>query len=290
MSRKVLKSSRDGRPVGTLSPVVTCFLPPSKSNVYPTMRSFIALGTLALASTILAKPLTYNTKTDTTGKEPQGLAPELPSRHVTLAKRSPLDAQHLRSPSDFADTHELYRYGSDEIPSNVKVVELNNNGTASNKTLPQKSNPDLGYSAQFDSQNPPEPIRGSNGAPFLHESNTAIDYQNPDGLAAPPTDAGTVPNLKWSFSLSHTRTYLSTIRAFPYHALCSLHACLCRHRSPQGRMGARAGHHRPSTFKGRGCGRAQTGSRRIPRTSLAQDKRMVRLVFMYITTKVPHTL
>ena len=51
----------------------------------------------------------------------------------------------------------------------------------------------------------PQPIRGGKGAPFLHESNAALDAQNSDYLSAPTTDAGVVPNLKWSFSQSHTK-------------------------------------------------------------------------------------
>ncbi|KAH9914068.1 Bicupin oxalate decarboxylase/oxidase [Epithele typhae] len=63
--------------------------------------------------------------------------------------------------------------------------------------------PDVGQVASFDGA--PEPERGALGDTFLQTSNTAIDEQNPDNLAAPTTDAGAVPNLKWSFSLSHTR-------------------------------------------------------------------------------------
>ncbi|KAL6885679.1 putative oxalate decarboxylase oxdC [Trichoderma evansii] len=37
-------------------------------------------------------------------------------------------------------------------------------------------------------------------------TNQAIDLQNPDSLARQPTDNGPVPNLKWSFSDSQTRT------------------------------------------------------------------------------------
>lgn len=51
----------------------------------------------------------------------------------------------------------------------------------------------------------PQPIRGKKGAPSLKESNTAIDKQNVDYLSPPPTDAGVIPNLKWSFSLSKTK-------------------------------------------------------------------------------------
>jgi hypothetical protein len=36
-------------------------------------------------------------------------------------------------------------------------------------------------------------------------TNHALDLENPDNLGAESTDAGTVVNLKWSFSDSHTR-------------------------------------------------------------------------------------
>ena len=51
----------------------------------------------------------------------------------------------------------------------------------------------------------PEPIRGGVGATILGPRNVAIEKQNPDVLIAPTTDAGTVPNLKWPFALSHNR-------------------------------------------------------------------------------------
>jgi oxalate decarboxylase len=38
-------------------------------------------------------------------------------------------------------------------------------------------------------------------------TNHDLDLQNPDGLGQQTTDAGTVPNLKWSFSLSKTRIF-----------------------------------------------------------------------------------
>ncbi|KAI3487809.1 hypothetical protein L1887_48184 [Cichorium endivia] len=63
---------------------------------------------------------------------------------------------------------------------------------------------DNGAIADFGSS-PPQPVRGSKGAPFLHGSNTDIDRQNVDYLSPPPTDAGTVPNLKWAFSLSKSK-------------------------------------------------------------------------------------
>ncbi|KAI0684759.1 oxalate decarboxylase [Cytidiella melzeri] len=51
----------------------------------------------------------------------------------------------------------------------------------------------------------PEAIRGSLGATILGPNNVPSSLQNPDLLAPPSTDAGTVGNAKWPFSLSHNR-------------------------------------------------------------------------------------
>ena len=51
----------------------------------------------------------------------------------------------------------------------------------------------------------PQPIIGDRGASILGPRNIPIELENPDGMIAPETDAGTVPNLKWPFSLSHNR-------------------------------------------------------------------------------------
>jgi oxalate decarboxylase len=50
-----------------------------------------------------------------------------------------------------------------------------------------------------------EPIANGRGATILGPRNVAVERQNPDVLVAPETDAGTVPNLKWPFALSHNR-------------------------------------------------------------------------------------
>ena len=51
----------------------------------------------------------------------------------------------------------------------------------------------------------PEPIVGDRGASIIGPRNVPIERQNPDALIAPATDAGTVPNFKWPFALSHNR-------------------------------------------------------------------------------------
>ena len=68
----------------------------------------------------------------------------------------------------------------------------------------RRANDDDGGISDFGSSKP-QPVRGAKGVPFLAESNTDIDRQNIDYLSPPPTDAGVIPNLKWSFSLSKTR-------------------------------------------------------------------------------------
>jgi oxalate decarboxylase len=51
----------------------------------------------------------------------------------------------------------------------------------------------------------PLPIRGDRGAPILGPRNVALEHENPDLLASPETDAGTIPNLKFSFSTARNR-------------------------------------------------------------------------------------
>ncbi|KAJ7732147.1 oxalate decarboxylase [Mycena metata] len=51
----------------------------------------------------------------------------------------------------------------------------------------------------------PAPVRGSLGASILGPTNLALEQENPDLFAPPTTDAGSVNNAKWPFSLSHNR-------------------------------------------------------------------------------------
>lgn len=51
----------------------------------------------------------------------------------------------------------------------------------------------------------PQPIRGDRGASILGPRNVPLERENPDLLASPYTDAGTIPNLKFSFSAARNR-------------------------------------------------------------------------------------
>jgi oxalate decarboxylase len=51
----------------------------------------------------------------------------------------------------------------------------------------------------------PEPILDGNGATILGPRNVPLERENPSLLASPPTDAGTMPNLKFSFAAARNR-------------------------------------------------------------------------------------
>jgi hypothetical protein len=75
-----------------------------------------------------------------------------------------------------------------------------------------KRDTDLGAMQKTPSGSAPEPVRGSKGASYLGPHNPAVDLQNMDEVAGPPTDSGTVVNLKWTFSQSRT-TLLNVCKA-----------------------------------------------------------------------------
>lgn len=55
------------------------------------------------------------------------------------------------------------------------------------------------------SEDAPQPIQGDRGASILGPRNVPLERENPDLLASPYTDAGTIPNLKFSFSTARNR-------------------------------------------------------------------------------------
>src|SRR5260370_27931137 len=51
----------------------------------------------------------------------------------------------------------------------------------------------------------PQPIQDGLGATILGPHNVPLERENPDLLASPQTDAGTIPNLKFSFAAARHR-------------------------------------------------------------------------------------
>ena len=58
---------------------------------------------------------------------------------------------------------------------------------------------------RIDLSNGPQPIRGDRGASILGPRNVPVERENPDLLRSPSTDAGTIPNLKFSFAAARNR-------------------------------------------------------------------------------------
>ena len=58
---------------------------------------------------------------------------------------------------------------------------------------------------QPDGNSAPEPIRGGLGATIMGPRNEPMERENPNLLASPYTDSGTIPNLKFSFSAARNR-------------------------------------------------------------------------------------
>jgi oxalate decarboxylase len=56
-----------------------------------------------------------------------------------------------------------------------------------------------------DSDALPQPIRGDDGGTILGPRNISLERENPDLLISPRTDAGTIPNLKFSFAAARNR-------------------------------------------------------------------------------------
>jgi hypothetical protein len=52
-----------------------------------------------------------------------------------------------------------------------------------------------------------ESIRGDRGASILGPGNIPLERENPDLLASPYTDAGIIPNLKFSFAATKSPRY-----------------------------------------------------------------------------------
>ncbi len=51
----------------------------------------------------------------------------------------------------------------------------------------------------------PEPVRGDEGAPILGPRNKPLERENPDQLASPQTDSGTISNSKFSYATARNR-------------------------------------------------------------------------------------
>ncbi|PBL04375.1 oxalate decarboxylase [Armillaria gallica] len=101
-----------------------------------------------------------------------------------------------------------------ESASSSTTVSASESGTVSSTDTAASSTATVPFASLdpnlplWDDQSDPSvvsPVRGQLGASILGPDNIPIDLQNPDLLAPPTTDAGTISNAKWPFSFSHNR-------------------------------------------------------------------------------------
>jgi oxalate decarboxylase len=59
--------------------------------------------------------------------------------------------------------------------------------------------------ARHNADDGPQPIRDGRGASIMGPRNPSLERENPDLLASPYTDAGTIPNLKFSYATARNR-------------------------------------------------------------------------------------
>jgi oxalate decarboxylase len=67
------------------------------------------------------------------------------------------------------------------------------------------SQPTTGHPGAAPDDGVPQPIRGDLGASIMGPRNVPLERENLDLLASPYTDAGTIPNLKFSFAAARNR-------------------------------------------------------------------------------------
>ncbi|KAI0833429.1 oxalate decarboxylase [Trametes gibbosa] len=72
-------------------------------------------------------------------------------------------------------------------------------------TVPFASDDPNGMLWGEDATGDPQAIRGTLGSTIMGPQNVPLALQNPDLLAPPSTDSGSVQNAKWPFALSHNR-------------------------------------------------------------------------------------
>ena len=65
--------------------------------------------------------------------------------------------------------------------------------------------PQISHVPDAEANEIPQPVRGKSGVDDPGPRNVLLDRQNPDILTPPATDAGTIPNLKFSFANAHNR-------------------------------------------------------------------------------------
>ncbi|KAF9533694.1 oxalate decarboxylase [Crepidotus variabilis] len=104
-----------------------------------------------------------------------------------------------------ADLFDAASLSSSATPASVLAPSSTSSAASSTATVPYISlNPNFPMWGPNDPTTP-EAERGTLGASVIGPTDTDTVLQNPDLLAPPTTDGGSVPNAKWPYSLSSNR-------------------------------------------------------------------------------------
>ncbi|KAI9057342.1 Bicupin, oxalate decarboxylase/oxidase [Trametes sanguinea] len=113
--------------------------------------------------------------------------------------------------SEAASSDGTLRHKSSSIPASSSAPTSSSTPSSTLSAAPEwetvapASDDPNGVLWTEDSTSQPEGIRGTLGSNILGPQNIPIALQNPDLLAPPSTDSGSVANAKWPFALSHNR-------------------------------------------------------------------------------------
>ncbi|OSD06529.1 oxalate decarboxylase [Trametes coccinea BRFM310] len=107
--------------------------------------------------------------------------------------------------SQAASSDGALRHKSSSAPASSSTPSSTLSAAPEWETVAPASDDPNGVLWTEDSTSQPEGIRGTLGSNILGPQNIPIALQNPDLLAPPSTDSGSVANAKWPFALSHNR-------------------------------------------------------------------------------------
>ncbi|KAM5535983.1 hypothetical protein V8D89_010423 [Ganoderma adspersum] len=109
------------------------------------------------------------------------------------------------SSSQSASTVSSSTASSSGAASSSTLASGTSSALPASETVPYASDDPNGVLWSEDSTTNPQAIREGLGATIMGPQNVPIALQNPDLLAPPSTDAGSIQNAKWPLALSHNR-------------------------------------------------------------------------------------
>ncbi|KAI0261113.1 RmlC-like cupin domain-containing protein [Gloeopeniophorella convolvens] len=115
------------------------------------------------------------------------------------------NATSVSSTASVAPAKSSHSVSAQPSSSNSGSASTTSSAPSETATVPPASSDPNNQVYPQDSDGSAQPIRGTLGADILGPQNLPLQQQNPDLLAPPTTDHGSVQNAKWPFALSSNR-------------------------------------------------------------------------------------